>query len=258
MPENTLGNLPNKPLVEALFEFKWGPDTPEILGYPIVVGALYEQLKDLYPEIEDLPLNRVPPELTLQMVRHRFRKAKRGWPLVQIGPGILTVNDTEGYTTWDEFYKSINHVIERLYEAHPKNAEVKPQSFLLRYINAVDFDFGRDDVLNFLERKFKTKVVMDKSLFAVGSSTEKPSELILRLSFPLGTPKGLATVQFSSGVKSEKPALVWELIVNSSPPQVSQMPKGASAWLREAHDVIDHWFFKLTEGELLDSFKRKP
>lgn len=258
MPENILGTLPNKPLVEALFEFKWGPDVPEILGYPIVVGALYEHLKNIYPDIEDLPLNRVPHELTSYMVRQRFRKTKEGWPLVQIGPGILTVNDTEGYTTWDGYYNSVYHVIEKLYEAHPKSKELVPQGFLLRYINAVEFDFDRENVLTFLESKFKTKVVVDKNIFAVGSSAERPGELILRLSFPLGTPKGSATVQFSSGVKLGKPALIWELIVSSSPPQVAQMPKGASAWLQEAHNVIEHWFIKLTEGDLLERFKRKP
>jgi uncharacterized protein (TIGR04255 family) len=192
------------------------------------------------------------------MVRHRFRKTRGGWPLVQIGPGILTVNDTEGYTTWDGFYKSIYDVIEKLYEAHPKSKELVPQSFLLRYINSVAFDFERENVLTFLESKFKTKVVVDKNIFSVGSSAERPGELILRLSFPLGTPKGSATVQFSSGNRSEKSALIWELIVNSSPPQIAQMPKGVSAWLQEAHNVIEHWFIKLTEGDLLERFKQKP
>lgn len=258
MPKNILISLPNKPLVEALFEFKWGPETPEMLGYPIIVGALYEKLKDSYKEIEDLPVNRVPHELTSYMVRHRFRKTKDGWPLVQIGPGILSVNETEGYTTWDVFRESIRHVLDKLYEAHPKSNDIVAQSFMLRYINAVEFDFDKNDILEFMASKLKTNITLDKNLFAVGDSTQMPGELILRLSFPLGKPKGSVTIQFASGLKIGRRALIWELIVSSSPPQLGPLPSSADTWLQDAHNVIEHWFVKLTKGELLEHFKRKP
>jgi len=258
VPKNILVNLPNKPLVEALFELKWGPETPEMLGYPIIVGALYEKLKDTYPEIEDLPLNRVPLELTSYMVRHRFRKTKEGWPLVQIGPGILTVNETEGYTTWDIFYKSIHQAIQKLTEAHPKGKELVAKSFILRYINAPEFPFNKESILNFIENNFKTRIALDQDLFTVGGSTQMPAELLLRLSFPLTQPVGFVTVQFATGMKLDKQALIWELIVSSSPPQIETLLQGASKWLNEAHDVIEHWFIKLAEGGLLESFKRKP
>lgn len=244
--------------MEALFELKWGPDTPEMLGYPIVVGALYEKLKDTYPEVEDLPLHLVPPELTAHMVRHRFRKAKNGWPLVQIGPGILAVNETEGYTTWNVFYEQIRNATQKLYEAHPKSKELIPQSFALRYINAVEFDYDRQDVLIFLQEKFKTKIAVTESLFNVGFARRRPGEVLLRLSFPLSKPAGSGIIQFATGTKKDNRALVWELIANSIPPEVAPLPEGANAWLRDAHDAIEHWFVELTKGELLESFKRKP
>ena len=258
MSQNILKSLPNKPLVEALFEFKWGPETPEMLGYPIVVGALYEKLKSSFPEIEDLPLNRVPLEMTSYMVRQRFRKAKDGWPLVQIGPGVLTVNETEGYETWEQFRDSSLHVLEMFNEAHPQKTRIVPRNFMLRYINALEFDFDKNDVLVFLASKLKTNVGLDKKLFDVGESSRSPGELILRLSFPLGKPKGSVIIQFSSGLKDDKPALIWELIVNSSSPATIPLPTGVENWLKDAHDVIEHWFLKLAEGELLESFNRKP
>ncbi|MEE9231979.1 MAG: TIGR04255 family protein [Nitrospirales bacterium] len=219
---------------------------------------MYEKLKSSFPEIEDLPLNRVPPEMTPYMVRQRFRKTRKGWPLVQIGPGVLTVNETEGYETWEKFRDSALYVLEKFHEAHPQKTGIVPQSFMLRYINALEFDFHKNDILHFLASKLKTNVGLNKNLFVVGVSSKMPGELILRLAFPTGQPKGSVTIQFASGLKNDERALIWELIVNSSLPEITDLPVGGGKWLKDAHDVIEHWFLKLAEGELLESFSRKP
>ena len=102
-------DLPNKPLVEALFELRWKPDEDASRGqtaFRLFFGRYYDKIREGYPEIEDLPASQVPEALTPNIVRHRFRARPNQWPLTQIGPGILTVNETEKYK-WDSFRERI-------------------------------------------------------------------------------------------------------------------------------------------------------
>jgi len=121
-----MGNikLKNKPLVEAIFELKW--DLQEMPGeyyfdpdYKMSIGRLYENLKDKYPTQEKLNTATMPDEIAGHVVQYRFRSAENDWPLVQIGPGIVTLNETEKYT-WDEFKDNITRLIETLIEVRKK------------------------------------------------------------------------------------------------------------------------------------------
>jgi len=82
--------------------------------YKILVGSLYEQLKEEYPFHQQLPTAFIPDEMLGYLVQHRFRKGENQWPLVQIGPGIITVNDTEGYI-WEDFKNRIERVVNILF-----------------------------------------------------------------------------------------------------------------------------------------------
>ena len=99
--------LEKKPLVEALLEVKWGlegpPDGPQKDPvYPLFVGQLYALVKDSYSHVEKLPATSVPDEITPYIVKYRFRETENGWPLVQAGPGIASLNFTDSYK-WDKF-----------------------------------------------------------------------------------------------------------------------------------------------------------
>ena len=52
----------------------------------------------------------MPDEFTPHIVHHRFRVSPDGWPLLQVGPGVFTVNDTANYR-WTEFEKRINDAV---------------------------------------------------------------------------------------------------------------------------------------------------
>ena len=91
------------PLVEAIFELRWKllqPDPqrpPEVdKNYKLAVGALFAKLHDDYPDHEPLPSSALPDEISAYVVQHRFKTRGSGWPLVQVGQGIMTVNDVPG------------------------------------------------------------------------------------------------------------------------------------------------------------------
>jgi len=92
---DSIGNLTNKPLVEAIFEISWAIEdvSPIDQMWDILPGLYYGSLREEYPHVENLPTSQVPVQMTPNVVRHRFRKGKDAWPLTQLGPGILSVND---------------------------------------------------------------------------------------------------------------------------------------------------------------------
>ena len=253
-------HLKHPPLAEALLEVKWALETrngQEVNdpGYPLIVGRLYDRLAPAYPEVEHLVPQEVPASVTLHMVRHRFRKAKGQWPLVQVGPGVLTLNEACEYR-WRGFKERAIALLPKLYEAYPTGHALPVNSLLLRYINTREFDFEKADVLEFLQSKMRTKVGLPGELFANGTVQQQPLGLRLNLTFPLAEPKGVIDINFGVGKSGERPALIWEFLVRSRDADVPRLPDGFPAWLKSAHDVIELWFFELAKGDLQAEFDK--
>lgn len=97
--------------------------------------------------------------------QHRFRKDKGKWPLIQIGPGIITVNDIEGQLL-EDFENRITVSINTLFEAYPEpKNNLKFNMVVLRYIGAIAFDFEKENIFNFLKEKMKTSINLYAKLF---------------------------------------------------------------------------------------------
>jgi len=245
--------LPRKPLVEAIIEIRWGQEMQPDPAYPIIVGRLYEQVRAEYGEIEDLPFGQIPAELTVHMARHRFRKSKGGWPLIQIGPGVFTFNETEGYRR-DDFSRRAKELLPKLFQVHPSPESLKITSVQLRYINAHPVGYPSENILTFLSKKMKTVFTLPQHAFERTKVGSSPVGLMIQSVFPMQTPPGVLKLRFGTGKNKDKPSLVWDIEVQSSGEDVPKMPEGFNAWLDAAHTVAENWFFELVEGELLDGY----
>ena len=151
-------DLPNKPLVEAIFELRWALKDqgtglpPQDPGFRITLGRYYDAVKKEYPILVDLPSSQVPEEMTAYSVRHQFRVKENQWPLTQIGPGILTVNDTDAYT-WPDFQSRIESVVDVIFKAYPSEiAKFKPTRLELRYMDAFPYNPEKIDPAEFSYR----------------------------------------------------------------------------------------------------------
>jgi uncharacterized protein (TIGR04255 family) len=257
-------DLKNKPLIEALLEVKWGqppvrPSGQELLmtplssslgdpHYRVLLGRFSERVQADYPHYEQLATAQLPDSFVTQQVQHRFRVSPDGWPLLQLGPGIMTVNETKSYS-WQDFGARCEKAFVLLSELHPAKGEFKPNSFLLRYINGVEADFSKESVFTFLRDKLKTSI-------SVPVPTKEPANPVAfnwQATFPVTAPNGLMTLRFALGRLSENAAataLIWETLLHST--TVTDF----SNWLTEAHDVIEDLFFRLIEGELEERFAR--
>jgi len=252
--------LKNKPLVEAIFEIRWELQEPASgmkidPHYKILIGRIYDRVKDEYPFHEQLPTATMPDEIAGYVVQHRFRKDKDRWPLIQIGPGIITLNDTEGYV-WEDFEKRIHHVVDVLFSAYPESEDnLRINWLLLRYIDAVDFDFYDNNIFSFLRENLKIDINIYKKLFEETEVSNLPLGFDLRFSFPAKKPKGAVHLRFVRGKRKNVDALIWETHVQSVGEDSPKTKDQISAWVIDAHILTDDWFFKMIEGELLRRFE---
>ena len=252
-------DLKNKPLIEAVLEVKWavpdsaGKELPADPNYRILLGRFSERVKEAYPFHVSLPTASVPDEMVAQLVQHQFRHEAKGWPLLQIGPGVLTANETSKYT-WTRFQKQCEDAVRILYDSHPEPQELRFESLSLRYIDGFQFEFEADDVYSYLSKMLKTTVTLPRALFTDGRVNHRPSTLQWQTGFPCKSPKGAVVLRFASGLREGKSILALDTILTSSGSDLPSMPDGFGDWLRQAYELTEDWFFTLIEGDLLRKF----
>ena len=251
--------LKNKPLVEAILELKWelpsqaAPKIDVDPHYRLLIGRFSERVGNDYPFHEPLPTSQIPDAMVAHMPQHRFRTSQEGWPLIQIGPGLMTVNETDGYT-WSDFKQRCDKAVESLLSAHPAKEEFKVQDLMLRYIDAVDMDFSQESVFNFLQDKMKTRISLPDGLFADERVKKNPVAFSWQASFPTDDSGVIITLRFAIGKHNDKRALIWETLVQAAKGCAPAIPNGFMEWLERAHDLAHDWFFNMIEGELKRRF----
>jgi uncharacterized protein (TIGR04255 family) len=252
-------DLKNKPLVEAALEIQWRLREEPAAGiktdphYKMLLGRFYERVMDAYPIHETLPAARLPESMASYSPQHVFRVASDQWPAVQIGPGILSVHEREDYS-WKDFVWRCVETASKLVDAYPRPAEFKVEALRLRYLDAVAFDFTKDNLLDFLRDKFKSTVQLPSVLFQDRHVQPQPIGFSWQASFREDTPPGTISVRFSTGERKSKPTLLWETVVESAGNEIPQIPRDFQTWLQEAHELSSDWFFKLIAGDLENIF----
>lgn len=252
--------LSNKPLVEAILELKWALEEPSPgikidPHYKLLLGMLYDKIRKEYPYHEPLPTSTMPDEISGYVVQHRFRKAKDQWPLVQIGPGIMTLNDTEGYV-WDSYHTKALELLDTFSKLYPvEEKKFRFEQVKLAYIDAIEFDFSKESILSFFKDKMKLNISLHDSLFISGAISPIPDGFDFRFTFTSEKPKGVISMRFTRGINKDKPAIIWETSVISRKDDTPKNNKELIEWIENAHDLTDDWFFKIIEGELYGRFK---
>jgi len=248
-----IGDLKNKPLVEAIFELGWSVAEVEPTDqfWDVLPGLYFGAVRDEYPHIENLPMSQVPVQVSRNVVRHRFRKTKGGWPLTQLGPGVLTVNDTAGYTVWEDFLPRITKAVSSLTDVY-KNAEPFDRAEL-RYINAVEFD-PQQSFAEFVKEKLHTSITLPDLSDGETTTTDIVNANIAA-QVHLKCPAGIGEIVVSLGQVNDKPAAVFQISVRSSGKDAPKKKDDIEQWANDAHQIIDSWFSSFCEGDLLESFR---
>lgn len=248
--------LTHKPLVEAIFELRWA--IPSQGGLPIdpyyqaLIGQLYGALRSQYPVWERLPAADLPENQAAFMPHHRFRRDAGRWPVVQLGPGVVSVHETDAYR-WETFKPQCKELVRLLFEIYrqaEQNLAIADLS--LRYIDADGLRC--EDPVGFLS-KLKLSFGFADGLFASGRVLNQPQGLSLNAWHPTMDPKGALRATFSQGQKDGAEALIWECHLLSSGDDVPRDPDGIDTWLEAAHETTGEWFARQIEGELMEIYR---
>jgi len=155
--------LPKAPLQEVIFEVRWDLDVnlPSQQEYDAEIETAVGTLKTLLMDQFPLFQRKLPPELPVQFLNnqivYQYWTDKNTWPLMQLGPGVFTVNDTDKEYEWSgKFYPLIKSGLEALIQSYSKEPSFRMAS--LRYIDVVRVnDYKFDSWENFIQKNLNFK-----------------------------------------------------------------------------------------------------
>jgi len=253
--------LPSKPLIEAIFEMKWNSiaTNPNSFGrdagYSILLGKYHDFVaKRGFTLTKDLPIAQMPEEMAPQAPRYQFWTGESVWPVTQLGPGIMTVNSTSEYK-WSNFRELINDCSKFIFTNYPNNLSVfKLFSLNLKYINSIPFNIEEEGLKDFLKNKFKAVVNIDKDSFSEDSH-QKLSGINMALNYKFNN-GSIGKLNIGDGLVNGKPSFIWTIEIHLQE-EVPQTYEGVISWLDKAHEIAEKWFFELSDGPLLESFRKK-
>ena len=258
-------HLDTNPLVEAWLEIRWklSPDSSgqfeQDKDFPFALGVFYNDIKKDYSYREPLPQSFAPEELLPYVVRYRFRKEPNSWPMLQLGPGVASINFTSPYS-WEEFKEQALYLRDKLINAYSGSLTIS--NLILRYRNALEHNYISADLLAFLENKLNTSITTPTHIPGTTAKTTWPSELNIALTYDLLEPLGKGAIRFSTGRQrsknSEKPVLIFETSVHSLNEKNNcwATQDDFDSWLMAAHAITHEWFFALIDGDLRQEYEK--
>ena len=240
-----MSKLPNAPLIEVIFELRWNVSDKQELGKcQYLHGDLFALIKSDFNYREALIAPEVPMELYQNVPAHRFRFAQNEYPLVQVGPGLLTLNTTDSKYIWNDFKSQIDNVISKFLEVYQFDEKQKI-SLILQYFDFFEFDFESANVHEFLKNKLKISV--EQEFYA---NISKPNNL--NLSFHYKTEFGQLTITIFRGQNNAKDGIVMQTNITSDPIQPDL--NVISIWLNNSQKFCSQLFKDMTKGTLYESF----
>ncbi len=247
-----MSKLPKAPLQEAIFEMRWLLE-PDATGrglvdtqYEFALGKFQDTLKANFP----FHVPKFPSEVMHRMLNyqtmHQFWHGENQWPVVQLGPGIATVNDTDQNYEWEKTYlPNIDKVLLALKKSYN---ELNFDSLSLRYLDVVrvaDYGFTnwRDFVSEHINFQFENQ--FDTRGDQVSLNFEQTFNL---------NELGFLNLNFSSGQNNRKEdVFIWQIAVTK---QGSVTDEEVLPWLDEAHECTSALFVEICKKEFYGSFTK--
>lgn len=125
------------PIIEAIMEIRFESKFEE----GVVFGLVFNQLKNEYLKITNLPILEIPSSLRkrdpqlIYLPYYRVESITDNNKLVQIGPKVLSIIIKGNYPGWEVFKKEIQYGLQKLQESEVISSVSR---FSLRYINFFD------------------------------------------------------------------------------------------------------------------------
>jgi uncharacterized protein (TIGR04255 family) len=263
--QNPITQLPNAPLTEVVFELRWKLEGPDTVPLPFRNDPGYHVMADRFGALASDRGFGYAKKLTEDMqptayaIDWRFyERHDQPFPLWQIGPGILAVNESVSYE-WNSYKKLCLRGARALAKCYPKMQKfsLKPFYLELRYVDSFSLDEkAKENLVGFLNSKTCLSLTLPAFV------PEKLKELDnaqLVLNYPVkGMGETLFVVVVGSGVSQGIKTVIMQskVITKLGESKVGhgQFVTGLSQWLEKAHDVTSPFFKEFVKDHLMKKF----
>lgn len=249
-----MSKLPNAPLQEVIFELRWTLTPSEESGqvidseFELASGRLSSIIEKKFPHHQRITPSNIPQQLLQYQVVHQYWTDKNTWPVLQLGPGIFTINCTDNWYDWENSFRDlIKEAIEWLFQAYRNSLNIGLVS--LRYIDAIKIsDYGglSDGWQNFIKSKFNFEY--HNSFDTRG----KQKQIQINQIFELNDGSDLH-VQMTDGTTSNEEAFIWQIAILK---KFSFTPTEILDWADNAHSIAHNLFKEMLKPEMYASFSR--
>jgi len=246
-----MSDLKHPPLIEAIFELRWGEVTPGELTYTQEEQSLFagkvsaSAASKGFTRSEILKQSEIPVSLPMT-VSHRFRKAENEWPCYQVGLGIFTANQVADGYSWLSFKKAIGTGIKICNQAEPEqlNSVKDTLKITLRYQDA--FSPGaKKTVKEYLNEHFNIEAGLPESFMENESLDDKEGSVNIQFNTNTNTPKGNIGIKIANAVIGGRPGLLLETVVTSRAKDAidgALSEEALLSWVEKAHMLQKHSF----------------
>lgn len=119
------------PIIEAIFEIRFESSFPG----DAIFGIVFNQFKDEFQDVEQLPILQLPAAIRNQDPNLRFSphyKIKKDNFIIQIGPNVFSLTNIKEYCGWSVFSRKIFETFNKVNELNLIKRQLRTA---LRYIN---------------------------------------------------------------------------------------------------------------------------
>lgn len=259
-----MGHLSQAPLIEAIFELRWGktvtlPDGQAVFHFSDdEIGFFFGQFKSAANEKGFSIIERANPGIQdsiLHIVVHRFRRAANTWPCYQIGHGVFTANQINDGYDWTTFKRTILDGVDILKNGYIGNFEEMPViGYELRYQDAYVYE-PSETPLDFLKKRFNIALEISDDFRRHPGLSEDITGPAIAFQLETTHPVGVLIFGLNEGLINGKPGIITNTTLRSLNNNCPKDDESISLWLDKAHKLQKHAFEKFTKPAFAQTLK---
>lgn len=157
--------LNKETIIDSIVELRFETSLPN----SVVFGILYNELKDDFPIVEELPVASLPENVRKQDPALAFQplyRVKNDKFVVQIGSNVVAMSSFPVYQGWENFIETCQRVLQKVYAL---NIITSITRIGIRYINKFEGDITKNTNVSLNVSNISGNIGIANLIFKVNS-----------------------------------------------------------------------------------------
>ena len=257
-----MAKLSKAPLIETIFELRWGHLEFDKNTQRLGISFFEEEAE--YPERfkEKAAEYGFGVETSVQspsdpfpgLIQYRYQREAQSWPVLQIGIGILTVNQVNAGYTWESFKADVLTAIQILSDSHPiPLKDLKVVSCELRYVDGYPLK-EEETSESFLRESFDITYQLPQKILD-NEHISKLGATVIGFEATIDKPEGQLEVELIEGKVNGQQAFISHISMRSNAKSIDHTIPSLNEWLESAHNITRYTFQTILKPEYLRSLQ---